>query len=60
MATDQAHLIFKPLQKGKTVGKIESIPDGACSPVYDVGKTRADCMIGATAGATITITPQWG
>jgi hypothetical protein len=60
LATDIADLIFQPLQNGK-VGNIQSDPNGACNPIYDgPGHTRADCQIGATAGATITVTAQWG
>lgn len=57
-STDQEQLIFQPLQ-GRIVGDIGSDPNGACDAKYQTGRTQAECMIGATPGATVTVTPQW-
>jgi hypothetical protein len=59
LVPDQVQLIFQPLER-RTVSNIVSVPNGACNPAYETGKTKASCMIGATAGATITVTVQWG
>jgi len=57
--TDTLHLVFQPLL-GRTVGNIQSDPNGTCNPTYVTGNTRADCNVSATPGVTVTITPQWG
>jgi uncharacterized protein YukE len=64
LATSTVSFDFRPPNNGSKywIDAIESVPQWSCNPNYSEGKKPsplANCSVSATAGNTVTITPNW-